>query len=132
MNLCYNVLMKRYLKLFLVFLCVILSLAGNTCCANYILQQNGTPVIQKTEQAQSVLLNFYVLNDTSIAASNNNGYEISALKSDTENDFGIFENAGSGNVFSREYLKRYHLKIISYVNKNVLSVIKNEICVRAP
>jgi hypothetical protein len=124
--------MKRYLKLFLVFLCVILSLAGNTCCANYVLQQNGTPVIQNTEQAQSVLLNFYVLNDTSIAASNNNGYEISALKSDTENDFGIFENAGSGNVFCREYLKRYYLKIISYVNKNVLSVIKNEICVRAP
>lgn len=124
--------MKDFLKLFLVFLYVIFSLIGNTCSADYTLPQRNVSSLLKAEQTQSVLLGFDIINDTAIASSNNNGYEISALKNDNESSIGILDNTLSTNVFYDRCLKKYYLNTFLFSSHNLSADLENEIYVRAP
>ena len=79
--------MKRFFKIFLICLYSIFMLGLNNCQAYINIKDIDTQNVQ-IEQNSGYPCSFKIslpLNETSIASSNNNGYEISAIKSDKEN-----------------------------------------------
>ena len=60
--------MKKILKLFLVFLYILFLFTNNTCNASYVSSYKKTSIIENAKQENSVLLNFDIINDTSIVA----------------------------------------------------------------
>ena len=110
--------MGKFLKIFFIFLYTIFSLDVNTSEASYLSGKTKVNIIQKSNQENSIILDFYGINNTSIIASNNNGFEISALKNDCRNDFSTSDNSVNINNFF-EQLKKYYLNIFSTTSKNI-------------
>ena len=123
--------MGKFLKIFFIFLYTIFSLVVNTSEASYLSGKTKVNIIQKSNQENSIILDFYGINNTSIIASNNNGFEISALKNDCRNDFSTSDNSVNINNFF-EQLKKYYLNIFSTTSKNIYTNLRNTICIRAP
>ena len=122
--------MGKFLKIFFIFLYTIFSLVVNTSEASYLSGKTKVNIIQKSNQENSIILDFYGINNTSIIASNNNGFEISALKNDCRNDFSTSDNSVNINNFF-EQLKKYYLNIFSTTSKNIYTNLRNSICIRA-
>lgn len=126
--------MKKFLKIFLIFLYAIFTLGLNNCQAYNNLQINelNTVSVQHEQQTQSSVFAAIPANDTSIASANNYGYEISSLKTDKENPFSGLENQTANNNFLRQKYKTYTTKILNSRLRNISPILAYEICTRAP
>lgn len=126
--------MKKFLKIFLIFLYAIFTLGLNNCqaCNNLQINELNTVSVQHEQQTQSSVFAAIPANDTSIASANNYGYEISSLKTDKENPFSGLENQTANNNFLRQKYKTYTTKILNSRLRNISPILAYEICTRAP
>ena len=126
--------MKKIFKIFLIFLYAIFTLGIGNCQAYTETRINETfeTQIKQEQNSDSSVFEAVSTNDTAIASANNNGYEISALKSDRENNFCNFENETINNNFIKQKYKTYLNEILNNKFSNISPNIAYEICTRAP
>jgi len=132
--LCYNFCMKRFFKIFLICLYSIFMLGLNNCQAYINIKDIDTQNVQ-IEQNSGYPCSFKIslpLNETSIASSNNNGYEISAIKSDKENyGLAFFDKTINSNTIKQQY-KIYLTKILNSKFHSISPIFAYEISIHAP
>ena len=131
---CYNFAMKKFFKIFLIFLYAVFTLGLNDCQAynNFQTDVNSVISVQHNQTVQTSVFAATPVNDTSIASANNYGYEISSLKTDKENPFYSSENHTANNNFLRQKYKTYTNKILNSRLRNISPILAYEICTRAP
>ena len=126
--------MKKIFKIFLIFLYAIFTLGIGNCqtYAETRINETFETHIKQEQNSDSFVFTNVPTNDTSIVSANNNGYEISALKSDRENIRCNFEHETVNNNFLKQKYKTYLNKILSNKFRNISPNIAYEICTRAP
>ena len=126
--------MKKFFKIFLVFLFVLFNFSLNNCLASNnikIINNCCTQIQNYTDNTSGVILPFSKY-DKAIVSANNDNYEISALKSDKECSFYTSDNKIIDNNQIKIKFKVYANKILNSKFYNITPNLIYEICTRAP
>lgn len=122
------------MKLFLIALCLFISLAANACAINWhTVEFNPTQqIINSATQQEELFVNLDGKTNA-IFAANNQKNEISSLSSQRNNSFnGTLDKIAAGSKLLQQIFNAKYNKTLYSTSHKISSYLKNEICTRAP